>query len=222
MISDSEIVSTSLNKRVNLKARYANLYRPSPKAVSLVNVPPMSYLTLDGSGDPNTSPEYQQAIEVLYGLAFTAKFLLKRVLGEDFTVMPLEGLWWAPDMEAFSVHRKLEWQWTMMIAQPPVLTPDLFERARAEALRKKPSPAMERVRLEELNEGLCAQIMHIGSYAAEAPTIARLHAFIRAHGFTFDGRTQKHHEIYLSDPRRAAPGKMRTIIRQPITASTVG
>lgn len=217
MRTDGAAPATMPVAKVDLKTQYANLYRPSESAVSLVDVPPMLFLMMDGSGDPNTSPEYGQAIEALYGLSYTVKFLLKRVLGGDYTVMPLEGLWWTPDMESFSAARKSDWLWTAMIAQPPALTAELFERVRAEASQKKLLPALGRVRLVEFHEGLCAQIMHIGPYAAEEPTIARLHNFIHTHGFTFGGRTQKHHEIYLSDPRRTAREKMKTIVRQPIT-----
>ena len=176
----------------------------------------MAFLMIDGSGNPNTSQEYQQAVEALYGVAYALKFLLKKEQGVDYAVMPLEGLWWTPDIREFSVEHKESWLWTMMIAQPQEVTAALFERAREPVQRKKPSPALTKIRLEPFHEGLAAQIMHLGPYTAEEPTIVRLHAFIREQGFTFDGIRQKHHEIYLSDPRRAAPEKMRTVIRQPM------
>jgi hypothetical protein len=131
--------------------------------------------------------------------------------------MPLEGLWWTPDMSEFSLEDKDRWLWTMIIAQPPEVTTAIFEQARTQAQRKKSSPALARLRLEEFHEGLAAQIMHLGPYAAEGPTIARLHAFIHEQGYAFDGRQQKHHEIYLSDPGRTAPEKIKTVIRQPMT-----
>lgn len=216
MKTDTPVRANADAGAVDLKARYAYLYRPSSRAISVVDVPTMPFLMLDGTGDPNTSPEYRMAIEALYGLAYTVKFLLRREQGADFRVMPLEGLWWSPTMEAFSDQNKSDWSWTMMIAQPESLTPDLFEQARAQARQKKASPALERARLESFHEGLAAQIMYIGPFAAEGPTIVRLHAYIRDHGYTFDGRIQKHHEIYLSDPRRASPDNLRTIIRQPM------
>ena len=181
----------------------------------MVDVPEMAFLMVDGAGDPNTSPDYREVIEALYGVAYTLKFLLKKEQGLDYTVMPLEGLWWTPDMREFRAEGKGQWLWTMMIMQPDEVTPALFERAREQVRRKKPSPALERMRLERFHEGLAAQVMHVGPYAAEGPTIARVHAFLRERGYAFDGRLQKHHEIYLSDPRRAAPEKMRTVVRQP-------
>lgn len=132
-------------------------------------------------------------------------------------VMPLEGLWWVPDMREFSIEHKEAWLWTMMIAQPEEVTMDLFEEAYAQVQRKKPSPALAKLRLQWLCEGRAAQIMHVGPFAAEGPTVARLHAFIREQGYAFDGIEQKYHEIYLSDPRRAAPENMRTVIQQSMT-----
>jgi hypothetical protein len=206
--------------KVDQKKQFANLYSPSAKEVVVVMVPAMHFLMIDGAGNPNTSQDYQQAVEALYGVAYALKFLLKKEQEIDYAVMPLEGLWWASDMREFSVEHKEGWLWTMMIAQPEEVNAALFERAREQVQRKKPSPALAKLRLEEFHEGLAAQIMHLGPYAAEGPTIARLHAFIREQGCTFDGIRQKHHEIYLSDPRRAAPEKMRTVIRQPMTRTS--
>jgi hypothetical protein len=202
---------------VDLKQRLGSLYRPLPNEVTIIDVPPMLFLMIDGAGDPNTATEYQEALQALYSLSYTLKFLLKKEQGLDYTVMPLEGLWWTPDMPAFDAQHKEQWLWTMMIAQPAEVTSAHVERARAEAQLKKPSPALARLRLEEFHEGLAVQIMYLGPYASEGPTIARLHAFIHEQGYTFDGRQQKHHEIYLSDPRRTAPEKLRTVIRQPMT-----
>lgn len=201
--------------KVDPKQRLGPLYRPSAKDVVMVDVPDMLFLMVDGTGDPNSSGDYRQAIEALYGVAYTLKFLLKKEQGLDYTVMPLEGLWWTPDMREFRTDDKSKWLWTMMIMQPDEMTPALFERAREEVRRKKASPALEKMRLQRVHEGLAAQVMHVGLYAAEGPTIARVHAFLRERGYTFDGREQKHHEIYLSDPRRVAPEKMRTVVRQP-------
>jgi hypothetical protein len=208
-------MSTSRTK-VNLRKQRTDLYNPSANEVSVVDVPPMTFLMIDGTGDPNSSEDYHQAIVALYGLSYALKFLPKKEQGLDYAVMPLEGLWWTPDMREFSVEHKESWLWTMMIAQPTEVAPAVFERARTEMQRKKPSPALQKVRLEAFHEGQAAQIMHRGPYAAERPTIAQLHAFILEQGYTFDGSRLKHHEIYLSDPRRTASEKMRTVLRQPV------
>ena len=197
----------------DLKSRFKALYQPPPNQVVLVDVPVMNFLMIDGSGDPNTSEDYQEAITVLYGLAYTLKFAIKKQRGIDYPVMPLEGLWWADDMALFSAERKEDWKWTMLLMQPEYVTSEQFERAREQVAKKKPSPALAKVRLESFHEGWSAQILYLGPYSAEGPTIAGLHAFIKEQGYTLRG---KHHEIYLGDPRRSAPEKLRTIIRQPI------
>ena len=181
----------------------------------LVDVPTMNFLMIDGHGDPNTSQEYKEAIEALYAMSYSLKFALKKETGLDYRVGPLEGLWWADDMTRFA-ERKTDWSWTMMIAQPDRLTAQRSAAMQHEVGRKKQLPALNRIRLERFHEGLCAQILHVGPFSAEGPTIERLHSFIRERGYGFDGRRQKHHEIYLSDPRRAAPTKWKTVIRQPI------
>jgi hypothetical protein len=175
---------------------------------------------IDGHGDPNRAPEYAQAVEAIYAVAYTAKFIVKRAPdGIDFAVMPLEGLWWTPDYSAFTTDDKSAWDWTMMIAQPEQVTAEVVEQARAKAARKKSLGAIGRVRLEHFREGRAAQVVHIGPYATEAPTIQSLHAFIAEKGFE---RAGKHHEIYLSNPRRSAPEKMKTIVRQPVTPAPSG
>jgi hypothetical protein len=203
--------------KVDLKKQLGYLYNPSAKEVVIVDVPAMQFLMIDGIGDPNTAQDYQEALEALYGIAYTLKFLVKKEQAIDYPVMAPEGLWWTPDMREFSLEHKEAWRWTMMIMQPEVVTVAYFERALEQVRRKKESSALAKLRLEPFHEGLAAQIMHLGPYATEASTIARLHAFIREQGCTFDGRVQKHHEIYLSDPRRAAPEKIRTVIRQAMT-----
>jgi len=199
--------------KVDLKKTLKHLYNPSTREVSVVDVPPMNFLMIDGAGDPNVSPEYQQAIEALYSLSYTLKFMVKKSAGVNYVVMPLEGLWWTDDPGQFSMTNKDAWKWTAMIMQPEHVTPELFEEALAEVRQKKDLPALDRVKFEAYHEGLSAQIMHIGPYAAEEPTIARLHHFIRDNGYEPNG---KHHEIYLSDPRRTAPEKLKTVLRQPI------
>ncbi|MGZ8689016.1 MAG: GyrI-like domain-containing protein [Aeromicrobium sp.] len=201
--------------KVDFKRELRVLYSAGPEPV-LVEVPELAYLVFDGHGDPNTSAEYAAAVQALYQVAYTAKFAIKRAEGGiDYGVMPLEGLWWVPDMSTFTTADKSAWDWTMMIMQPDQVTPDLLEQARVKAAAKNPLEAISRVRLERFGEGTAAQVMHTGPYATEGPTIQRLHAFIDEQGYE---RTGKHHEIYLSDPRRAAPEKLKTIVRQPVTA----
>jgi hypothetical protein len=195
----------------DLKREWKELYAPPTGRVVLVDVPDMHALMVDGQGDPNTSPAYQAAVGVLYGLAYALQFHLKRT-GEDFVVMPLEGLWWSDDTTAFKLRDRARWKWTMLIVQPPPVTSDLVRTACAEIARNK-GLDLSGVRFEAFAEGTAAQIMHLGPYAAEAPTIERLHDAIREQGYHRRGR---HHEIYLTDPRRTAPGRMRTILRQPV------
>ncbi len=181
-----------------------------------VEVPTSKFLMINGQGDPNTSESYHQALEALYALSYGLKFTLKKAEGSDYKVGPLEGLWWAEDMAEFSVERKGDWYWTMMIAQPEAVTAEWLEKVRTEVRRKKNLSALDKVRLESFSEGRAAQVLHLGPYSAEGPTIQKLHDFIHAEGRSFDGRAQKHHEIYLGDPRKAQPEKLRTILRQPV------
>jgi len=189
-----------------------DLLKPRPGRPEIVEVPESSFLMVDGQGNPNTSPDFQDAIGALYALAYGAKFAFKKE-GVEVRVMPLEALWWTVRPGEPVAKDPATWQWTAMILEPEPVTVDLVERVRREAARKKPSWALEKVRLERFHEGTCAQIMHVGPYSAEEPTIKLLHEFIAAQGFEPTGR---HHEIYLGDPRRAAPARLRTIIRQPI------
>ena len=177
----------------------------------------MNFLMVDGAGNPNTAQEYKDAVEALYSVSYTLKFMIKK--GEtaiDYGVMPLEGLWWADDMTQFSVENKDIWKWTSMIMQLKHATEDLFNKAIEQVKKKKSLPALPKMRLESFHEGLAAQIMHLGPYSAEGPTVERLHNFIRDNGYELSGR---HHEIYLTDPQRSAPEKMKTVIRQPVRKS---
>jgi len=202
-------------KKIDLKKELKELYRPSAKKVSIVEVPRMSYLMIDGKGDPNTSQEYKDAMETLFPLAYALKFMLKRGEAQlDYVVMPAEGLWWAEDMSQFSVEDKSNWLWTSLLLQPPEITQAMVDEAIEQVRKKKNPPALDKVYFSSLDEGLSAQIMHIGPYADEPPTIAKLHQFMTDNGYVHRG---KHHEIYLSDPRRAAPEKMKTVIRQPVS-----
>jgi hypothetical protein len=178
----------------------------------LVRVPALAFLCVDGHGDPNTSPRYADAIQALYSVSYAAKFALKKASGLNVKVSPLEGLWWADDLSAFLTADKSAWDWTLMIRQPDPVTADLIDRLAADVDAKRELPTVRDLRLVTFEEGTAAQVLHVGPYAAEGPTIERLHAYIRDQGFVLDGR---HHEIYLGDPRRAAPEKLRTIIRQP-------
>ena len=199
---------------VDLKHELKHVYSADPLAPSIVDVPELGFLSIDGSGDPNTSTDYRNAIEALYSVAYTLKFTIKRRLdGLDFTVMPLEGLWWADDMSSFVSGDRSRWQWKALIAQPDRVTAELVEEAALAAAAKKTLPALPKLRFEQIHEGLAAQVLHVGPYSDEQSTIELLHEFIAEHGFRLSGR---HHEIYLSDPRRSAPEKNRTIVRQPI------
>ncbi|MEV4689268.1 GyrI-like domain-containing protein [Microbacterium sp. LWH3-1.2] len=181
----------------------------------IVEVPPMRYLMIDGHGDPNTSQAYGHAVAAVFSVAYKLKFLSKGELGRDYVVMPLEGLWWSDDMSAFTSERdKSRWSWTMMSLVPEWLDARHFERARDAAAAKGGPPALDRLRLAELAEGRCVQTLHVGSYDDEAPVLAEMHErFIPEAGLRMRGL---HHEIYLADPRRSAPEKLRTILRQPV------
>jgi hypothetical protein len=199
--------------KVDHKKELSQFYRPSSKQVIEVTVPSMAYLMIDGYGDPNTTPAYAEAVEALFSVSYSAKFTLKRATPScDFAVMPLEGLWWADDHSVFQTNDRKNWKWTMMIMQPPVVTAQVVEAAIAAVGRKKNLPALGGLRLESFTEGRCAQTLHIGPFTEEGPTIQRVHDFILARG----SLAGKHHEIYLSDIRRAAPAKWKTIIRQPM------
>jgi hypothetical protein len=199
--------------KIDFKRELKHLYQPSTKAFSVVDVPPMNFLMIDGHGDPNTAQAYKDAVEALYAAAYALKFMSKREKGLDYVVPPLEGLWWVENMADFSTDDKSAWSWTMMIMQPEWVTKEMFEAARQQVEKKKNPPALHKLRLETYHEGLSAQIMHVGPYDAEAPTIARMHAFIEENGYQPAG---KHHEIYLSDPNRVAPEKLKTVLRQPV------
>lgn len=196
------------------KKTYKALYLPDArKGFHFVDVPAMNFLMMDGRGDPNTNPEYQETLNTLYSVAYTLKFALKP-LGVEFSVPPLEGLWWLEgDMREFVGASKERWLWRMMIMLPPEVTAAAVDHARAEAAKKKDLPLLPRLRFEPFAEGYCAQVLYIGAYDDEGPTIAALHQFIRQNGGELRG---EHHEIYLGDPRRTAPEKLKTVIRQPV------
>lgn len=200
--------------KIDYKKELKHLYQPSAKEVAVVNVPQMNFLMIDGEGDPNTSQTFQDAVEALYSLAYALKFMIKKgAVGIDYGVMPLEGLWWVDDMTQFSIEKKDEWKWTLMIMQPELVTRELFEEAVDEVRKKKNPVALSNIRFESFSEGKAAQILYIGPFVEEGPTIEQVHSFITESGYT---RSGKHHEIYLSDMRKTAPEKLKTIIRQPM------
>jgi hypothetical protein len=199
--------------KIDFKRELREFYRATEDE-RFVEVPEMAFAMIDGHGDPNVVPEYRDAVQALYTVSYTAKFALKRAPGGlDYGVMPLEGLWWVPDMTTFSTDDKSAWDWTAMIMQPAQVTTEVFEAARVAAARKKAFAAIERLRLESFTEGTAVQVLHRGPYSAEGPTIRRLHGFIADHEYE---RIGKHHEIYLSDPSRTAPERLKTIVRQPV------
>lgn len=199
-------------KKIDFKKELKEFYGPSIKEVSEVNVPVTNYLMIDGKGDPNTSQEFQDAIATLYPVAYAIKFFFKKQKEIDYGVLPLEGLWWAEDMNDFVFAKKDNWFWTLMIAQPKFVTREIFEENLEAVKLKKKLPMIDKLRFEAYDEGRSAQIMHIGSYADETLNIQKIHSFIKEKSGKLVG---KHHEIYLSDARKADPAKMKTVLRQP-------
>lgn len=202
--------------KVDFKKELKHLYAAKAE-ISVVDVPALNFLMVDGAGDPNTSPAYAEAVTALFAVSYTLKFKVKKgETGVDYGVMPLEGLWWAEDMSQFNVQNRENWLWTMMILQPEFITPSMVQDAIAEASRKKALPALELMRFEAFTEGPAAQLLHTGPFSEEGPNIQRLHDFIQTRG-QLSGR---HHEIYLSDITKTAPEKWKTIIRQPFKDNT--
>ena len=207
---------------MDFKKKLKHLYQPSAREVSVVDVPPMNFLMIDGQGDPNGSEAYADAVAALFSVSYTLKFRVKSSeLRVDYGVMPLEGLWWADDMAQFSVHNRTDWQWTMMMMQPEFILSEMVAEAVSETHKKKPElDTVPKLRFERFAEGEAAQLLHLGPFSEEGPTVEKLHAYVNASG-TLSG---KHHEIYLSDITRAAAANWKTVIRQPFrpTAATHG
>jgi hypothetical protein len=198
--------------KYDVRKQFKELYAPRARDFEVVTVPPLQYLMIDGQGNPGTAPAYAAALEALYSVSYAVKFASKHA-GRDVAVGPLEGLWTADDPGAFARGDKDSWKWTMMIPQPDWIGAAEVQDGAAKAAAKK-VPGLDRLRLETLNEGLSVQILHIGSYDDEGPTLRRLHSeYMPANGLGFAG---PHHEIYLSDARRVAPEKLKTILRQPV------
>jgi hypothetical protein len=200
--------------KLDLKKESKQYYNPSTQQVEIVDIPKMAFMMIDGEGDPNTARSYQDALQALYSVSYALKFMLKKS-GDfpDFTVMPLEGLWWADNMDDFLQENKSNWKWTMMIRQPDFVTEEHVIRGIEQVREKKGIQSIDLLRFESYHEGLSVQIMHIGPYSEEGPTIQKMHEFAFANGYRLQG---KHHEIYLSDPRRISPEKWKTVIRQPV------
>lgn len=202
-------------QKIDLKKQLKQFYQPSAKHVVQLDLPEFRFLMIDGMGEPNTSEEFSQAVEALFSVSYTAKFMMKKGAEPvDYVVMPLEGLWWADDMSVFTGGDKSRWRWTAMIMQPDFVAADVIFSAIAQVEKKKGLPALSKLRLERFTEGQCAQTLHIGPFSQEGPTIQRVHEFIEARS----ALAGKHHEIYLSDIRRGNPANWKTIIRQPMRA----
>ncbi len=199
-------------EKIDYKKELKDLYGPTSKKVQFVDVPTMNYLMVHGKGEPG-GKAFTAALEALYPVAYTIKFTVKKNLDIDYVVPPLEGLWWADDMSDFIKNNRSRWLWTMMIMQPESVTQEIFEEAVVQVRTKKSPAAIDKVEFSSYNEGKCAQILHLGPFSEEGPTIERIHNEIKSEGYILTG---KHHEIYLSDMRRVAPEKYKTVLRQPM------
>jgi hypothetical protein len=204
--------------QLDLRKQWKHLYAPSARAVALVDVPELKFVMIDGRIEPGeapgTSPGFGEDMAALYSAAYTLKFMskLRKEDPIDYPVMALEGLWWVEDGK-FDITIKDNWVYTVMIMQPDHITAAMFAEAVAQAAKKKPNPALSRLRLETFREGLCVQTMHIGPYSTEPATMARMQGWAAENGYRLVGR---HHEIYMGDPRRADPEKLKTVLRHPV------
>ena len=199
--------------KIDFKREFKHLYSPPKGKFSIVDVPAMVFLMVDGVGYPVGNPSYEQALQILYGVSYGLKFASKSQ-GKDYVVPPLEGLWWMEDMSQFSIEKKDEWEWMMMILQPEWVTRDMLDAVISDVAQKKDLPSMDKLRFEIYHEGLSVQTFYVGSYSEEGPTITSMHSFVEKEGYLLRG---KHHEIYLYDARKTAPEKLKTVIRQPIS-----
>lgn len=199
--------------KIDYKKQFKDIYSASAKQCSIIRVPKMSFLMIDGKGDPNHSDAFQEAINALFRVSYTIKFMIKKSKEFDYGVMPLEGLWWCDTMDDFSVENKINWQWTLMIMQPDVVKQAVYEEAAEKVLQQTGLMSVNQLRFESYEEGLVTQILHIGPFTEEGPTVETLHNFIGSNGYAM---SKKHHEIYLSDTRRSNPKNWKTIIRQPV------
>jgi hypothetical protein len=202
--------------KVDLKLKLKHLYKPGGQEYTIVEVPRMNFLMVDGAGDPNTASAYQEAVQTLYTVAYALKFAVKKQQATDYGVMPLEGLWWTSDGNYDPLAQSRDnWRWTMMIMQPEFIGAEMVSQIMEEVKGKKNPPAIDLMRFAPYDEGLAAQVLYTGPYADEYPVIEGMHHFMQEQGYLHNG---KHHEIYLSDPNRTAPERLKTILRQPIRA----
>ncbi len=201
-----------MSDKVDFRKTLKNLYNPPKGPFQIVDIPTMNFLAIDGTGNPNTSSDYKEAIEAVYSMAYGIKFAVKP-LGYEYVIPPMEGLWWMENMEEFTQANKDRWEWTMMIMQPDWVNGEIVEKVRANTIKKKGNPKLEKIRFEAYHEGLSVQTLYIGAYSDEGPTIEEMHRFIHNKGFLMNG---KHHEIYLADQRKTAAAKLKTILRQPV------
>ena len=205
-------------EKLDLRKQFKHLYQPSAKKVDLVDVPTLQFVRLDGEiepdASPGTSPAFHQAMEALYGISYSLKFMSKLRQEDpiDYTVMALEALWWT-ESGTYDLTQPAGWQWTALMMQPDHITTEMFIEALAQVRKKKPNPALDKLRFESFTEGLCIQIMHIGPYKTEPETLVKMDAFAAEKGYRMRGQ---HHEIYLGDPMRAAEDKLKTILRHPV------
>lgn len=204
-------------EKIDIKKQYKALYSGRVGEFIVLDLPPLTYFSFDGAGDPNAVPEYMAAVEALYAASYTLKFMSKEILERDYVVPPLEGLWWADDMADFTARRKDCWRWRMMILIPNFIGEAMAKAAITRAQEKKRLPALSKLRLVHLEEGQVVQTLHIGSYDDEGPVLKKLHDdVLPARGLVEAGH---HHEIYLSDPRKTSVAKLKTILRQPVRSA---
>ena len=210
-------------KTLDLKKDLKYLYQPSAKKPEILKVPKLQFVMLDGAvekgKEPGNSPGFQDATQAIYGISYTLKFMLKKRRANpiDYPVMALEGLWWVED-GVFDITVKDNWFYTLMILQPDIITKEIFAEGLAQVRKKKgDSPLLSKLRLANFEEGLCVQAMHVGPYATEPATIERMRTFALENGYRDRvGPNGKHHEIYLGDPRKADPSKLKTVLRHPL------
>lgn len=211
-------------KTLDLRKQYKVLYQPSAKKPAIIEVPRLQFAIVDGAIEkgysPGNSPGFQEAVQALYGISYTLKFMFKKrkTNAVDYPVMALEGLLWLTEGDVFDINIKDNWSYTLMIMQPEIVTQEIFEEAREQVRKKRgDSEALSKLRLEYFEEGLCVQMMHIGPYATEPATIETMRAFAEQNGYRdCVGHERKHHEIYMSDPRKADPAKLKTVLRHPV------
>lgn len=205
--------------KIDYKKDFKAWYKAPEKGCVFIDIPPLQYLMIDGAGDPNTAPAFHAAVEALYGIAYTIKFSAKKSgIGPEYSIAPLDGLWWCEGMEegCFDPENRSLWRWTLMLVQPAHIDGAMLHSAVAQMDAKGKKGPFGDLRLATLEEGPCIQTLHVGPYSDEAPSIAAMHRHIEDQGYVPHGR---HHEIYLSDPRRTSPEKLKTILRQPVRKS---